>query len=126
MDALRKEQIESKRRRPGFLSRCCRRLARRLLRKPAETVSGPSTAVPATIVGLKKTAVYRDYTGQFRVIEFFLPADLVTKLRRPIEIQFLEGEELVTAQQFGQAINSGFLTQSSSAAPNSSTFDPAK
>ena len=124
MDALRKEQIESKRRRPGFLSRCCRRLARRLLRK--ETVSGPPTAVPATIVGLKKTAVYRDYTGQFRVIEFFLPADLVTKLRRPIEIQFLEGEEFVTAQQFGQAINSGFLTQSSSAAPNSSTFDLVK
>ena len=79
----------------------------------ARGLKRPAPAVLPTIVGVKKCAVYRDGDGQFRVIEFFLPADLLTKLRRPIEIQFLEGEELVTAQQFDEAISSGFLNRAS-------------
>jgi len=35
---------------------------------------------------------------------------LLTDLRRPNEIQFLDGEQLVSAKQFGKAISVNFLS----------------
>ncbi len=113
----RERESESANTRTRFFS-CGRRWPMRaLFRKRPRIEADPPPAVLPAIVGVKKSAVYRDGDGQFRIIEFFLPADLLTKLRRPIEIQFLEGEELVTAPQFDEAISSGFFNRAS-ASPN--------
>ena len=72
-------------------------------RAGTELPAGSSTTAGGAIVGVKKSALYPDGRGQFRVIDFFLPADLLTDLRRPIEIQFLEGEELVGAEEFRES-----------------------
>ena len=114
----RERQFESANTRTRFFSCGGRWPIRGLFRKRPRLEADPPPAVLPTIVGVKKCAVYRDGDGQFRVIEFFLPADLLTKLRRPIEIQFLEGEELVTAQQFDEAISSGFLNRASASPDN--------
>lgn len=106
---VQEKRIESVTRGTSLFSSGCRWLMRRLLHKRTGPDIDAAPAAPA-VVGIKKSAMYRDATGEFRVIEFFLPADLLTKLRRPIEIQFLEGEELVTVEQFGEAINSRFFS----------------
>jgi hypothetical protein len=99
------------------LSNGWRRLARMLLPPPAPSgtrlPAGSSTAAGGAIVGVKKSALYRDGRGQFRVIDFFLPADLLTDLTRPIEIQFLEGEELVSAENFAKVISVNFGSRES-------------
>ena len=119
------QRSESARLRPGLSSSGSRWLTRWLLQKRAEPEADASTAIPRAVVGIKKSAVYRDRGGQFRVIEFFLPADLLTKLRRPIEFQFMEGEELVTAEQLGEAIGSRFLNRASTL-PNNPDSHSAK
>lgn len=80
----RERESESANTRTGFFS-CGRRWPMRALfrRRPRIEADPPAAVLPA-IVGVKKSAVYSDGDGQFRIIEFFLPADLLTKLRRPI------------------------------------------
>jgi hypothetical protein len=70
----------------------------------------PSLAPRRQVVGVKKSAVCKDARGQLRTIDFFLPADLLTELARPIDIKFLDGDEPVTADELGKAIRSNFPT----------------
>ena len=111
--AVAGEQRQAARGRTARFSDGWRRLARALSpdRARAGTGSPAESSTPAgeAIVGVRKSAVYRDGRGQFRVIDFFLPADLLTDLGRPVEIQFLEGEELVSAAKFAKAINVNFV-----------------
>ena len=119
-----KDEGQLANRRTGLLSNGLCRLARMLFSMPAragtESPADSSTA-GGTIVGVKKSAVFRDRRGQFRVIDFFLPADVLTDLRRPIEIQFLEGEELVSAEKFEEVISVNFLGVESDAPINGSS-----
>jgi hypothetical protein len=70
----------------------------------------PSPAPRRQVVGVKKSAVCKDARGQLRTIDFFLPADLLTRLAKPLDIQFLDGDEPVTADELGEAIRSNFPT----------------
>lgn len=74
------------------------------MRAPAK----PRPAASAPVVGIRKSAVCKDIRGQLRTIDLFLPADLVSELSRPLDIRFLDGDEPVTADQFGKAIRSNF------------------
>ena len=116
------EQRQPAKRGRGLLTIGWRRLARMLFPTPAcartGSPAGSSTTAGGAIVGVKKSAVYRDGRGQFRVIDFFLPADLLTDLGRPVEIQFLEGEELVSAAKFEKVINVNFVNLESPALVN--------
>ncbi len=76
------------------------------LRAPAPVVPPPARRQP--VVGVKKSAVCKDARGQLRTIDLFLPADLMTELSRPLDIKFLDGDELVTADEIGKAIRSNF------------------
>jgi hypothetical protein len=75
--------------------------------RAASTAKGPAPA-GGQIVGVKKSAIYKDGCGQIRTIDLFLPADLLTELARPLDLKFLDGEELVTAEQLSRAIASNF------------------
>ena len=78
--------------------------------KPAPTPVGPPTKVDKTIVGIRKSAVCKDARGELRTVHLFLPADLVEELARPLDIQFLDGDEPVTADELGKVIRANFWT----------------
>lgn len=60
------------------------------------------------VVGAKKCAVFVDRRGQLRVIELFLPTDVLADMRQPIEIRFLEGEEGLRFEQLASGISNNF------------------
>ncbi len=62
------------------------------------------------VVGAKKRAVFVDRRGRLRVIELFLPTDVLTDMRQPIEIRFLEGEEKLRSEQLENSISHNFHT----------------
>jgi hypothetical protein len=89
------------------------RLAAALLRRsaparPSASPQGGRALDREAIVGAKKRAVYADQRGNLRVIEFFLPTDVLADMRQPIDIRFLEGEERVRADQLQVAIRINF------------------
>jgi hypothetical protein len=102
------EQRQPAERRPEIFRNRWKSLARRLFATRSVVLRSPSDAVQGAIVIGKKSAVYRDRRGQLRVIEFFLPPDLLAEMQSPIEIQFLEGEEFISAEQFHKSMHVNF------------------
>jgi hypothetical protein len=60
------------------------------------------------VVGAKKRAVFVDRRGRLRLIELYLPTDVLADMRQPIEIRFLEGEEAVGSEQMQHGIVCNF------------------
>jgi hypothetical protein len=60
------------------------------------------------VVGAKKRAVFVDRRGRLRIIELFLPTDVLADMRQPIEIRFLEGKEDLQFEQFKNGISNNF------------------
>ena len=97
-------------RRSGFWSRAAAEALLRLLSgAPPVRVGAPPGPRPP-VVGVRKTAVCRDARGGLRRIDLFLPADLVAELSRPLDMKFLDGDEPVTADEVGKAIQANFPT----------------
>ncbi len=99
--------------RPSLWSRLVQ--ARRLwtpTRRRAETavpdVAADRNSEAGGVVGAKKRAVFVDRRGHLRVIELFLPTDVLADMRQPIEIRFLEGEEDIRSEQLVSGISNNF------------------
>ncbi len=99
--------------RPSLWSRLAQ--ARRLwtsTRRRAETAVPDAAAdrnsEAGGVVGAKKCAVFVDRRGRLRVIELYLPTDVLADMRQPIEVRFLEGEEDIRADQIKHGISSNF------------------
>ena len=95
----------------GWLRRVSKAFVRPTRGAPRSRTPAPAELSPAaqrTVVGVKRSAVCKDARGQLRTIDFFLPADLLTELARPLHIKFLDGDEPVTADELGSAIRSNF------------------
>jgi hypothetical protein len=91
-------------------SQALARLADGARPKGAPAPVEPSPAAYQPIIGIRKSAVCKDARGELRVLELFLPADLVAELARPLDIKFLDGDQPVTADQLGKAIRANFST----------------
>lgn len=96
-------------RRPSLWSRLASEALTRLL-SSAPPVLAQSPPLPRQqVVGVRKSAVCRDARGELRRIDLFLPLDLVGELSRPIDIRFLDGDKVVTADEVGRAVKSSFV-----------------
>ncbi len=87
--------------------------ARRHLPAPRRADTGADAAADRSseaggVVGVKKCAVFVDRRGRLRVIELYLPTDVLADMRQPIEIRFLEGEEAVRSEQMKHGIRINF------------------
>ncbi len=98
------------RQRWGLWSRLASRALVRALGGARPPLVEPPPPSRRTVVGVRKAAVCRDAQGALRRIDFLLPADLVGELSRPLDIQFLDGDEPVTAEEVGKAVRSSFVT----------------
>ena len=95
--------------RPSLWSRLAAAAPRWALpRRGAESVAPDCNFEAGDIVGAKKCAVFVDRRGRLRVIELFLPTDVLADMRQPIEIRFLEGEEGVRSDQMKSDISKNF------------------
>ncbi len=63
----------------------------------------------ASVVGVRKTALCRDACGGLRRIDFLLPGDLVAQLSRPLDIEFVDGDQPLTADEISKAVQANFL-----------------
>ncbi len=83
---------------------------------PARPGAQTAASNPATgrnseagdVVGAKKRAVFVDCRGRLRLIELYLPTEVLADMRQPIEIRFLEGEEAVRSEQMQHRISLNF------------------
>jgi hypothetical protein len=98
----------ARRQRWGSWSRLASRALVRALGGAPPALVEPPPPPQRPIVGVKKSAVYRDAQGGLRQIDLFLPADVVIALPRPLDIKFLDGDEPVTAEEIGRAVWSSF------------------
>ncbi len=98
------------RQRWGLWSRLASRALVRALGGAPPALVEPKPPSRRPIVGVRKAAICRDAQGVLRRIDLFLPADLVGDLSRPLDIQFLDGDEPVTAEEVGKAVRSSFVT----------------
>ncbi len=98
--------------RPGisglWLRLAAKALVRLAHRAPPIATPERSPAASRHIVGVRKFAICKDARGQLRRIDLILPVDLVRDLSRPLDIEFLDGGETVTAEILGKAIRSNF------------------
>ncbi len=79
-------------------------------RRPSETAApnAKPNAEAGGVVGAKTSAVFVDRSGHLRVIELYLPTDVLADMRQPIELRFLEGEEGIRSDQMKHGISTNF------------------
>ena len=99
--------------RPSLWSRLAAAGRRWAPKRPGAETAGshratPRNSEPGGVVGTKKRAVFVDRRGRLRLIELYLPTEVLADMRQPIEIRFLEGEEAVRSEQMQRRIELNF------------------
>ena len=107
--SLRSAPMATRPQRPGFWSRLAADALIRLLSgaPPVRVEATPPRR--ASVVGVRKTALCRDACGGLRRIDFLLPGDLVAQLSRPLDIEFVDGDQPLTADEISKAVQANFL-----------------